>query len=429
MKLYLTHKLIAPRMARHKYMKTMGDLWFSFFGKNGKMFNGVVSALSCCFCVAMQITAFGYMAKSFFGINANIGAIFSIIMVTAYCYYGGIKAVVMTDVIQILVIILIFPAMCYFAVVNSGGLDLLINRVSTSPLVNITEHPKLLNYLLLFVIYSIPVYDPAQFHRLIIARTAYRIKSTMIGVGIVSLAFYVIVAIMSSIAVVNNTGVPGDEALLYTIGNFVPKGIAVAGYIAIIAAVMSSIDSYLNSGSVIVVHDVIEPYFGKYIYDDDKIKAARNATIIIAVISCYLSLSASSIMDLVFNVMGIWQPLVVVPTLACLFNVKTSFEVVKKASVNTLAVYIIWQVFDLKTSTEIMAAFPCLIVNLVSFITFRHIEMNAPVASKDNELVAGVKAIRQKAIKMRSASMGQENSMDINYHLTQIEQKAEAVMA
>ncbi|MEO0348408.1 MAG: hypothetical protein AAF153_03570, partial [Pseudomonadota bacterium] len=134
-------------------------------------------------------------------------------------------------------------------------------------------------------------------------------------------------------------------------------------------------------------------------------------------------------MELALQAMAIWHPIVIVPMFACLYNYKASFNVVLKASGSAVAILVLWNLLNLEELTSLIPVIPAILTNLIAFITYRHIEMNAPVAPKDNELVAGVKAIRHKEIKVRSASMGQENSMDINYHLTQIEQKAEAVIA
>ncbi|MEO0347805.1 MAG: sodium:solute symporter family protein [Pseudomonadota bacterium] len=428
-RIFLFAYIIGPLMPKLKNMYTMGDIWQEHYGKQGKLFSGLMSAMNGCFCVAMQIAVFGYMAKSFFGINETIGAIFSIIIVAFYCYRGGVKAVIMTDVIQVLVIIVVFPLLCYFAVVNYGGIGKLTTNIMATEVLNVSNHPKLYNYLLLFVISTIPHFDPAEFHRLIIARTSYRINKSMVGAGIVSIGLFLIITVLTFISYLSNPDLSGGEVLIYAITNYTPNGVAIAGYLAIIAVVMSTIDSYLNSTSIITVHDVIEPIYGCYIFKEEKTKAAQRVTVVVAIIAGFLALTSDSIMELVFNSIGIWHPTVVIPMLACLFKIKASFEVVKKSAISAIVVFVIWKCFGLENLTGIVAVAPCMLVNLIAFVTFRHIEMNAPVASKDNELVAGVKAIRQKVIKVRSASMGQENSMDINYHLTQIEQKAEAVMA
>ncbi|MEO0348165.1 MAG: sodium:solute symporter family protein, partial [Pseudomonadota bacterium] len=428
-KLSIISKVIGPRMARLKNMYTMGDIWHEYYGKNGRIFCGVLSVISGCVWTGVQVTVFGHMAKMFFGVDEEIGAIVSIITIAIYCYYGGVKAVIMTDVIQILIIMIIFPILCYIAVINFGGMELLLTQVQATNLMQFTTHPKLNGYVFLALLYMIPDFDPAQFHRLIIARTGYRIKRTMLGVGVVSIMFYLIILVMSLIAAVSNQNLHGDEVVLYTINNFAPNGVAIAGYVAIIAVVMSTIDSYLNSTGIIIVQDIIKPLTNRYIDDEEKINISKKSTLLIAVIAGVVALKANSIMSLAVQAMSIWHPVIVVPMFACLLDYKTSFEVVLKAAGVAIFTLIFWSIFNLQEVTEIVAVIPAMVANLISFITFRHMEMNAPVVPKDNELVAGVKAIRQKAIKVRSASMGQENSIDINYHLTQIEQKAEAVIA
>ncbi|MEO0348104.1 MAG: hypothetical protein AAF153_02005, partial [Pseudomonadota bacterium] len=250
-------------------------------------------------------------------------------------------------------------------------------KVLASDLTNISSHPKLYNYVLLFFICIIPNFDPAEFHRLIIARTAYRIRNSMLGVGIVSLMLYGIIAVMATVAAVNSTGLHGDEVMIYTINNYVPKGIAIAGFIAIIAAVMSTIDSYLNSASVIIVHDVIEPIFGNYSLPSRKVKASRICTLIIAAFGCYLALNSTSIMELGFKALDTWHPVIIVPMLACIFNIKTSFKVVIKATLAALLMFVIWDYYELKATTQIIATVPCMVVNVFAFFTFRYLESKA----------------------------------------------------
>ncbi|MEO0347835.1 MAG: sodium:solute symporter family protein [Pseudomonadota bacterium] len=376
-------------------MYTLGELMQLYYGKSGQVVCGVLSLLICGLCVAMQIAVFGYMGHAFFGINQTTAALFSAVVIIIYCYFGGIRAVVTTDVIQIVIILVVFPFLCYFALDNFGGIDLLMSQVSQSKLTNISSHPKLYHYIIMAIIFAIPEFDPAEFHRLIIAKTAFRIKRSMKMAAFISLVFFAMITLLTSVVYIANPDIASNEALLFTIVNYVPNNVAVAGYIAIIAVVMSTTDSYLNSGSIIATKDIIEPVFGKFASNQAKIKTAKLLTLVIGSLACYLALSAESIMELVYKFVYLWFPTIVVPIYTCVFNYRAS-STMFKAMLCGVATFLLWQHFNLEQSTYLIPALPCLVANMLAFMLLRKLELYTKfnnIAAHTNKLFNEVSAL------------------------------------
>ncbi len=86
-------------------------------------------------------------------------------------------------------------------------------------------------------------------------------------------------------------------AMPWLMMNHVPLWAIAVVYALVLAAAMSSADSFLNAAAIILVNDIIQP-FRSSSDDQQLITLAKRATIVIGIIACLLSLYAESIIGL-----------------------------------------------------------------------------------------------------------------------------------
>ena len=111
---YLVRAMIfAPKMAYFQDAITMGDLMGELYGKLAGMITGMLSLCYALAVVGLQLTAMAIIFDSLLGINPSWGMLVTSLILAAYSAYGGIKAVVATDLLQFLVLIIIFPLIAF----------------------------------------------------------------------------------------------------------------------------------------------------------------------------------------------------------------------------------------------------------------------------------------------------------------------------
>ena len=96
----LVARLIAPRMARFPGAISAGDVMATAYGKPGQVVTGLFSVVLCAGIVGAQVGAIGHITRVFLGISPIYGILVGCGIVIAYSTVGGMRAVVLTDVIQ-----------------------------------------------------------------------------------------------------------------------------------------------------------------------------------------------------------------------------------------------------------------------------------------------------------------------------------------
>jgi signal transduction histidine kinase len=114
-----------------------------------------------------------------------------------------------------------------------------------------------------------------------------------------------------------------DDIIGYIIDNYTYtglKGILIAG---IMAMLMSTADSYINSSSVLFAHDFCVPLNIEWAKKNELL-LSRIAAVVIGVFALIISLSADSLFDIIVIMASFYMPLVTVPLFLAIFGFRTS---------------------------------------------------------------------------------------------------------
>lgn len=117
----LVAKFIAPRMGNFPNVISTGDIMEQGYGKLGKVVTGFFSVFLCAGIVGAQVGAMGLIFNVFLGIEPVGGILIGCGIVIAYSTIGGMRAVVLTDIIQFCVLAIGLPAALVFGIVKLGG--------------------------------------------------------------------------------------------------------------------------------------------------------------------------------------------------------------------------------------------------------------------------------------------------------------------
>lgn len=366
----VTGLLIIPRMRRVDPDKlSMADLMGEYFGESVQTFTGVIGFIYCVVIVAAQLLALDLVFQGLLGMDKLTGILLSGCCMILYTTFGGIKAVAITDLIQFVVLIVVTPIIASLAVNRAGGIGELTFNLPESSL-QVFEHEKIGLYLVTFVLMMLPL-DPATVQRILMAKDRKQLKKIFIRSSFVVLpvALMILLIGLAGLAVFPENS--PSNILPTLIQSVVPVGIKGLAITGLLAMAMSTGDSLLNTGNILLVHDVIHPFAKKHKVDVNELKLTRATTLLSGMLALFLAYRSEGILDLLHHALSIFTPLISIPFIAGFVGLKGDAPTFFTAAVITLIGFIIAK-FGLQLNPE-FSTIISVIVNGVSFLLIHYL--------------------------------------------------------
>ena len=311
---------------------TTGDLFAARFDRKTGTLAAVVIGLSWFTFVGGQIIAGGKLLQVTLNMNLTLAVLVSGAVILAYTTMGGLKAVIYTDVFQMLVLMIgiVFIAVP-IGLIEVGGWSAMAQQFSSS---DSTKHlldwsavgwRQMLGWF--FAIFPVWFISIAAMQRIVAARdvkTAQRgffltgipiewplfaIGSTMIGL----FARYLIPDLTDP-----------ELATPMIIMQLLPAGIAGLVVAAYIAAVMSSADSCLMGPVAIFTNDIYKRYIKPDSSELHLVRVARYATLILGILAIVTAYLIPNVLDLILYAYTFGSAGIFFPMLGLLFWKKTT---------------------------------------------------------------------------------------------------------
>lgn len=220
--------------------------------------------------------ASGIMLNEYMGIPIQVSLILTAIVVGIYTITGGLAAVAMADVVQVLIMFVGGLALAVLGFWTVGGWAGLSDKI-------LPAHPQ---HLTLFLPLDNPTYpwlgmifglalvlSPAWWccHQAIIqrtlgARSEWDAKAGMLFTAFPKMLIPFLIVLPGLFALALNpnlTGADMDKAFPWLIKNLLPPGLAGLVFAAFMAALISTVDSTLNSAATLWTKDIYQRFFKK----------------------------------------------------------------------------------------------------------------------------------------------------------------------
>lgn len=300
-------------------MITVGDYTALRYGEKARIPTVISFLFSYCAMTGMQFAAIATILNLTLGLNMTVGILIGWVLLTAKTYFGGLKAVIWQDVIQGTILTIGVIILFITVLVVSGGWETVstnaksLGQSDMLNVLNITPN-ELMIYLLTLAFYQFIRQDVWQriwaAKSLKTARNSYWI-SMIIAVGLGS--------IVVTIGVFSQFGLDLGEinpALVYysAVDNVFPFPLVVVMIIALLAAVISSADSFFIAGSSSIVNDIIRPNV-KNPTQAKMLVYSKLSVLIVSVIALVLTLLIPGLVNLMvtgtaISVSGLLAPIV-----------------------------------------------------------------------------------------------------------------------
>ncbi|MBL8817559.1 MAG: sodium/solute symporter [Planctomyces sp.] len=322
---------------------------------------GVRSVIGVCWLIFMacnlgvMLLASGKMMSTVFGWDPLICILITAALVGFYTCTGGLEAVVYTDVLQCVIMIAGCLLILVLGLVRVGGVDNLMTKLreaeiresantsSTSgatsdstatatdaeastdpndpqsvtdravatdeeirrtqlilPLDTKTPFPWAGIYFGLALILS-PAYwigNQAIVQRSLGARSEFEAKASYVWGALLKNVIPLIVAIPGLIAVALLPDLKdGDMAVPALVGHVLPAGARGLFVAAFLAALMSSVDSYLNSAATLVSHDFYRRFINPSVSDQAILRVGRITTVVLVIWAIGFAMALAQLQD------------------------------------------------------------------------------------------------------------------------------------
>jgi SSS family solute:Na+ symporter len=213
---------------------------------------------------ASELVGIGDSFEAFFGIPWLTGLIIGTAIVLGYTMVGGYRAVIITDIIQYVILAVVAVVFSFVALGKVGGWSAIAEaaRASGEPerLQLFSNFGHNLTYILSFTIAWIIEADIWQ--RFASAKSANAARTGAIVATIMHVPVYLICTIGGMAAVLL---VPGLETGVFPslVKGIVGTMLAAVAFTGVIATVMSSADTSINSGALTLTEDIYHKFIAK----------------------------------------------------------------------------------------------------------------------------------------------------------------------
>ena len=219
-------------------------------------------------------------------------------IVGLYTIVGGLAAVVMTDVVQMVVMFAGGAVLVIIGFQHVGGWDGLVEQVTALgpayenhfdlilPVDTETPFPwtGILFGLTFVMANAYMIGNQTIVQRCLAAKSEWHAKASMIWAAFLKMFIPVLVLFPGLMAIVLLPDLEdGDQALPMLIRTLLPPGLAGIMFAAFLAGLMSSIDSMLNSTATLWTKDLYERFIKKDAPDEHYLKVGRIATVALLV--------------------------------------------------------------------------------------------------------------------------------------------------
>ena len=247
------------------------------------------------------------------------------LIVIAYSAFGGIRSVTVTDIIQFMTFTIFLPIIL-FLVLRDVDLNVVYNTVGDSHFLDFNklfdyQDAKFWSFITLLFYFTFPNFPPEIFQRILIAKNIKQIRSSF------NLAFICcLIIVLVTIAVViliyySNPNIESNKIFHYIFDKYLFVGVKGLTMIGIIAMIMSTADSNINSSAVLFTN---LHYAVRTFSDKRGLLYARIYTIILGLVSLCIALVGKDYLGIILTTASFYMPIVNIPLMFAILGFRTS---------------------------------------------------------------------------------------------------------
>jgi SSS family solute:Na+ symporter len=318
--------------------------------------------------IAGQILAVGAILSTFLGWSVEASAVVSTLIFLAYTVLGGQRAVVRTDIIQFVMIIVgVFLLTAPIAIARAGGLSGLEAGLPsghfafpTGPQMGAVDVVSL--FLLVGMTY---VVGPDIYSRLFTAKNERTAKRSAAAAALFLVPLAISIVLIGMCARTLLPTISPDQSIPMVVKEVLPiwlGGIAIAAFLA---ALMSSADTLLMTTSTIAAWDIYKQHINPKASNKEVLRVSRWMIITIGLLALLIALWVEGVISALVLAYTVFSGGVIIPIIAGFYR--------KKIHVNSNGALagiigggtaaLLWKALDMRTPEPVvMGMVVCLLL-------------------------------------------------------------------
>lgn len=328
---------------------TVGDYFHLKYGSLGRELAVINCMIFLVGVLAAQLAAIGTVTNSVLGIPYGTGLLIGAAVTIFYATVGGIRAIVNTDVLQFVILVVGIGVASATLVAQHGGLEAMLAAAGSGQ-ADVTGRWTTTKLLSLFFAFLLgESFAPTYAVRCFIARDREQARWGVAGAGIFLILFLPIATFILGTSaqihpdvqtavsaeqgqILESAAAMGQEmsqetaldrahqvvfpALVRSTFHPALAGIMIA---AIVAAVMSSADSCLSCFATVIMEDTYRRHINKKASDQQLLRIAQVTTLVAGVTATACAWFFSNVADILVFVYDLWAPAMILPFLVGVF--------------------------------------------------------------------------------------------------------------
>ncbi len=264
---------VAKKMGPYLDSLSPGDILEKMYGREAKIIMGVTGLLESIAIISIQLIAFSFICHYFFSISHAFSAFGALLFTLAYSLRGGIKTVIMSNILQFILFLIILPIICCLILARLGSFDsLLVAFATNSP--EGSQAFDLNKDMAAFIYNALPALFPLALQRMVMAKDVHQLKKAFIANSLINFVFLACILIIGLYTYMMVPHAEAKTALFSVIGMLSPisKGLIIFGLLTLL---MSTINAFLNVAAVAITQDLFLPFYKKELSEATKLKIAK----------------------------------------------------------------------------------------------------------------------------------------------------------
>ena len=354
---------VVPKMAKWLGSLTAGEIIASVYSPNLQRGCGIVAAIVSIGFVAVQIHAFGYVVAFFYDFPKHYSMLLGGLFTVLYTSYGGINAVIRTDIFQFCMIFATIFILAKVTMTAAGGNSDLLNELNLSNAkLNFSKED-----LILWLNFSLMCFSPSLIQRICIARNTDQAKKARLLSLFLWVIFSSFVGVCGIIAYLMFPNIDPKMTLPTLVSNVVPAGIKGVIISGLLASIMSTADSDLNIAAVSMYKDVFQ-----YKVNNQGLSKIRKISFALGILAILIASSFNSIIEILMFVINCWAITFMFPLIFGIMNWHVSSKAVIYSIALAIITSVIWELF-LRQDSPIGSSIVGGTINILTLCIFYNI--------------------------------------------------------
>ncbi len=320
---------LIPRMSEFLGCLSVADALGNLYGRYVRMMTAMAGIFLCIGIVALQFKVGASILGIFFGISSFYALLLCAVIVTIYSAFGGIKAVTFTDVIQFFTFGTVIPVISLVIWGTLNDPNVLFETLGRNPLFDYEQvfdfsNSRFTNTIFLLMFFLIPDFQPVFFQRVIMARNTLQAKKAFVIGGFICLAILFIISWVGILLLSSNSNLDPNNLLPHIISTYSYPGLKGLTAIGVMAVIMSSADSYINSAAVLFTNDILKAFRLNILGSISELLIASAFSFFVGAVGCILAFKSGTVLGLLLFTFSFYTPIVSAPLLLTIFGFRSS---------------------------------------------------------------------------------------------------------